>query len=214
MRLKVSADQRGINRAEILASYRLLRAATVRVTSAASSACNKADYLRAAELLRLTADGGRIVAAKEDIEMLADVALFEPDGDGKRAYDRFLKGRTRKLAPADREVALKLATAFFSFFRVAGRHETAGLWLEDLLADNRPIWIVDEGLEASAPEGLCLAARLFDAGDYHAGFGIVIPLSDQMVDAYIALSAMPGMAPTAGFLVPYIYANAIHGAVG
>ena len=214
MRLKVSADQRGINRAEILASYRLLRAATVRVTNAASSACNKADYLRAAELLRLTADGGRIVAAKEDIEMLADVALFEPDGDGKRAYDRFLKGRTRKFAPADREVALKLATAFFSFFRVASRHETAGLWLEDLLADNRPIWIVDEALEASAPEGLCLAARLFDAGDYHAGFGIVIPLSDQMVDAYIALSAMPGMAPTAGFLVPYIYANAIHGAVG
>jgi hypothetical protein len=43
-----------------------------------------------------------------------------------------------------------MTRAFFSLFRVAERHEAAGLWLEDLLDDNCRLWLVDKGLEASA----------------------------------------------------------------
>ena len=208
----MKANAGGIGRDEIIAGYRSVRAAMMRVTNAASPVCRKTDFLRAAELLRLETNNGHIDAGEDDIEMLADVALFEPDLKGMRVYDRFLKAPAmRRLAPADQDIARKMATAFFSFFHVAGRHEVAGLWLEDILSKNRRIWIVDEGLEASAPTGLCFAARLFDAGDFHAGFGIVIPLGDATLEAYISLSTMPGMAAGGGALTPYIYANAIHG---
>jgi len=211
---KASANQPATNRRALLAAYRRMRPGVVRVTSAAASAGTADDFMRAAGLLLFETDGNRIILDSDDgIEKLADVVLFEPDRAGNRVYDRFLAEGAHKLAPTDREIAQKMQSAFFSLFRVGERHPIAGLWLEDLLDNDRRIWMVDEGLEASAREGLCMAARLFDAGDYHAGFGIIIPLSAPMVDSYTSLSTMPGMAPSGGFFVPHIYANAIHGLV-
>jgi hypothetical protein len=52
--------------------------------------------------------------------------------------------------------------AFFSVFRVTGRHEAAGVWAEDVMNGSRRIWILDEGLEKSAPAGLTFGMRLFE----------------------------------------------------
>jgi hypothetical protein len=65
---------------------------------------------------------------------------------------------------------------------VAGRHEAAGLWLEDMLAGNRRLWLMDEALEASAPEGTIAGMRLFDAGPFHAGFGIIVEPDEETLD--------------------------------
>jgi hypothetical protein len=67
-------------------------------------------------------------------EMMADVALFEPNQRGRRAFDRFLSGKGRCLGAPDFALAERMAAgAAFSIFRFAGRHEVAGLWLEDML---------------------------------------------------------------------------------
>ena len=83
---------------------------------------------------------------------------------------------------ADRALAERVAGAWFSIFRVAGRHEAAGLWLEDMLEGNRRLWLVDEALEASAPEGTIAGMRLFDAGPFHAGFGIIVAPDEETLD--------------------------------
>ena len=71
--------------------------------------------------------------------MLSDIALFEPNQRGRRAFDEFLGGRASRLDAADAELAQRMAHAFFSLFRYAGPHECGGIWLEKLLDDSRRI---------------------------------------------------------------------------
>ena len=145
--------------------------------------CNQSDFMRAAKLLGLWTDG-KIVLPEEDqaAEMLSDIALFEPNQRGRRAFDVFLGDKARKLDAADFELAQRMGKAFFSLFRCTARHELAGIWLEDLLDDNRKIWLMDEGMEASAPTEDAFGMRLFDAGEFHVGFGIVVPSDDETTD--------------------------------
>jgi transposase IS66-like protein len=77
-------------RDEVLAVYRPIRAAIRRVLREAVRTCGRADLARAARQLGLRDDG-------DAAEMLADVALFEPDQRGRRAFDRFLETGARRL---------------------------------------------------------------------------------------------------------------------
>lgn len=178
-----------MTRETILAAYRPLRASIQSVLKAAVQTCNNSDWRRAAKLLCFDLDEhDELLETGQHTEMLMDVALFEANQSGHRTYDRFLKGAAaRKLSPEDQKVARDLQGAFFSIFRVDARHETAGLWLEDLLNGGPRIWIVDEGMEASASIDLCFGARLFNAGEYHAALGILLPLDDESVEDYTDL---------------------------
>ncbi|AWB25757.1 hypothetical protein DA075_33540 [Methylobacterium currus] len=41
--------------------------------------------------------------------------------------------------------------------------------------------LIDESLETSALEGLVIGMRLFEAGPFHAGFGIIVEPQDDLV---------------------------------
>lgn len=198
-------------RDELLDTYRAIRVAIQRVLKEAPSACSRADWIRSAKWLGLEMHGEIIAEGDEEIAMLTDVALFEPNTRGKRAFDRFLAGMLPTLAPEDREIARRMAGAFISIFRYARRHEVAGIWLEDLLDNERQIWLVDEALEASAPEGLTFVIRLFDADPFHAGFGIIVPLDAESVEKCVEIKRATGKPPFDKRFVPLIYGQAIHG---
>src|SRR5215210_5177981 len=51
-----------------------------------------------------------------------------------------------------------------------------------MLAGNRRLWLMDEALEASATEGIIAGMRLFDAGPFHAGFGIIVAPDEETLD--------------------------------
>jgi len=55
----------------------------------------------------------------DSAEMLADVALFEPNQRGRRAFDRFLTEKGERLNAANRALAERMAGAWFSIFRAA-----------------------------------------------------------------------------------------------
>lgn len=203
-----------MTRDDVFTVYRPLRASIQSVLEAAVATCSKSDLRRAAKLLWSDLEdlgGDGLLSDGQHVEMLMDVALFERNRSGKRVYDRFLKSAERKPVPADQQVAHALGGAFFSVFRVVSRHETAGIWLEDLLNDGPSIWIVDEGLEQTAPDGLCFAARIFNAGDFHAGLGIVLPLDEEDVANYQELSEYPETGVARDSLAPQAYREAILG---
>ena len=170
-----------MTRAEVLAQYRPIRAGIRRVLREAAQACGRADLSRAVKQVAPWAEAAELEGA-DTAEMLVDVALFEPNQRGRRAFDRFLAERGERLDAADRALAERMAGAWFSIFRVAGRHEAAGLWLEDMLAGDRRLWLVDEALKASASEGATIGMRLFDARPFHAGFGILVEPDDETLD--------------------------------
>jgi hypothetical protein len=149
------------------------------------------------------------VADEDALDMLVDVALFEPNQRGRRAFDRFLADEALRLAPADLDPAQRMAGAFFSIFRFAARHETAGVWLEDLLEGDRRLWLMDEALEASAPDGVVSGMRLFDAGPFHAGFGIVVPAGEETIDFCVEARSRGARLPFRYSLAATLYGDSI-----
>ncbi len=170
-----------MTRAEVLAQYRPIRAGIRRVLREATKACGRADLDRAVKQVAPWAEAAELEEA-DTAEMLVDVALFEPNQRGRRGIDRFLAEQGERLAATDRALAERMTEAWFSIFRIAGRHEAAGLWLEDMLKGSRRLWLMDEALEASAPEGAVLGMRLFDAGPFHTGFGIIVEPDDETLN--------------------------------
>ncbi len=184
-----------MTRDEALALYRPIRASIRRVLGDAVGACSRADIMRAAKQLGCWDDGAITVpegGEDKTFEMISDVALFEPNQRGRRAYDRFLSGPAQQLGAPDLALAERMARAWFSIFRSAGRHGAAGVWLEDLLDGNRRFWMMDEGLEASAPEGATFGVRLFDAGPFHAGFGVIAHPDEETVETAVQMKASSG----------------------
>src|ERR687890_1830295 len=105
-----------MTRAEVRAQYRPIRAGIRRVLSEATKACGRADLNRAIKQVAPWAEA-EVLEEEVTAEMLVDVALFEPNQRGRRAFDRFLAERGERLDAADRALAE----------RMAGRHEAAGL---------------------------------------------------------------------------------------
>ena len=141
--------------------------------------------------------------------MLSDTALFEPNQRGRRAFDVFLASNPRQLDAADFELAQRMGKAFFSLFRRTARHETAGVWLEDLLDGNRRVWLMDEGMEASAPTKGAFGMRLFDADEFHVGFGIVVPSDEETTEFSIQGMTRNGRVPFRRSLAVTLYGDSL-----
>ena len=184
-----------MTRDKTLALYRPMRESIRRVLGDAVRACSRADIMRAAKQLGCWADG-RITVPEdgqdEIFEMIGDVALFEPNQRKQRAYDRFLSGPAQRLGAPDLALAQRMAGAWFSVFRSAGRHEAAGVWLQDRLDGDRRLWMMDEALEASAPAGTTFGVRLFDAGPFHAGVGVIAQPDADTVETCVQMQASSG----------------------
>jgi hypothetical protein len=195
-----------MTRAEVLAQYRPIRAGIRRVLSEATKACGRADLNRG---IKQVAPWAEAEALEEEVtaEMLVDVALFEPNQRGRRAFDRFLAEKGKHLTGVDRALAERMVGARFSIFRVAERHEAAGLWLEDLLAGQRRVWLVDEALEVSASEDAVIGLRLFDAGPFHAGFGIIVAPDAETLDFSLAATERGEPLPFRHSLAATLYGD-------
>jgi hypothetical protein len=198
-----------VTRDEAITHYRLTRTGIQRVLKAAVATCTAADLKRAAKQLGVWANDRIEVEDETAIDMVMDLALFEPNQRGKRAFDRFLASRAPEFGADHLDLARRMASARFSIFRVTGRHELAGVWVQDLLGRNEPTWIFDEGLEGSAPDGLEFGMRVFDAGQFHAGFGIVVPADEEMT-YFCAEAVSRGNRPAVRHsLAAAFYADAI-----
>jgi hypothetical protein len=89
-----------MTRDNALELFRPIRASVRRILIAAIRACNRSDLMRAAKLLGFWSDG-KIVLPEGDeaTEMLSDIALFEPNQRGRRAFD--VGGKALQLDAAD-----------------------------------------------------------------------------------------------------------------
>jgi hypothetical protein len=199
-----------MTREEALALYRPIRAAIKRILSAAVPACNQADLTRSAKQLGLWAEG-KIFLAEEDIatEMLSDIALFEPNQRGRRAFDHFLADKARQLDAVDFVLAQRMGKALFSLFRCTARHGTAGIWINDLLDGNRSLWLMDEAMEATVPTGEAFGMRLFDGGEFHVGFGIVVSADEETTQFSVQAKAHGGRLPFRHSLAATLYGDSL-----
>jgi hypothetical protein len=212
MSLSQSADYgepgSDMTRDEVFSVYRPLRQSIRHVLSLATKACNRADMIRAAKLLglwvndKITLDGGG-----EDAEMLVDLALFDPNQRGRVAYRSFLAEQGQQLEAGERALAERMSDARFTLLHYVGKHHAAGVWVEDLLAGDNRLWLMDEGLETSGSPGTVFGMRLFDAGPFHAGFGIITQPDEETIGFSVAGQVNSGRSPFRHSLAATMYAD-------
>ena len=66
-----------------------------------------------------------------------------------------------------------------------GRHPVAGLIVKDLFRGVE-VWLVDEGLESSLPDGAALATRLYTPERFAMTAGVLVPLDLELIEDAIA----------------------------
>ena len=199
-----------MTREEALALYHPIRGSIRRILTAAVPVCNQSDLMRAAKQLGVWADGKIVLPESNDAAgMLCDIALFEPNQRGRRAFDVFLADQAPQLDAIDFNLAQRMGKAFFSLFHCAGRHEIAGVWLEDLLDGDRKVWLTDEIMETSAPTEGAFGMRIFDAGQFHVGFGIVAPSDDETTQFSVQGVTRNGKTPFRHSLAVTLYGDSL-----
>ena len=130
--------------------------------------------------------GGAIVADSFDEMTLAfDLAVLGTQPGRSRAIDRY--ARAHPPTPgSDEAVTLDaLRHCRFRIIRVLRRHEIAGLVVEDIVS-HEELWLMDEGLEATAPEGAAFGTRLLRLNGFYMTAGAAVPVTGDVLEAAIA----------------------------
>ena len=201
-----------MTRNEAVAIYQPIRAEIVAITRLAMKDVQRLDLERAAKQLGLWSNGR--IAAEDDetaTEMIMDVALFEANQRKVRPIDRFLAKRGPTMPDEQRQLAERMARARFSLFHVQRPHPAGGLEMTDLLHGRQDVWLMDMRIDRHIAAGTVIGMRLFDAGPFHAGFGIVAQPDDDTIQMTVGLMETEGRTPFRYPLSATLYADALHG---
>ena len=86
------------------------------------------------------------------------------------------------LTDKERHVLAAMGDAKFSIFRVARKHEKAGVWLTDTV-NGGEVWLMDRGLDANAQAGMVFGVRLFKPDDFWTSTGLAVPTGLTIINA-------------------------------
>jgi hypothetical protein len=156
-----------MSRDEVLARYRHLRAISTRHHTEAMRFFSRPALLEQARHLGLTAGKTLAAASVDELTLAFDLAIHTARPGHSRAIDRYAGAAAFRPGSDEALVLEAMRQARFSVWRVERRREPAGLVVQDLLRRDE-VWLVDEALERSAPEGMAAAMRLCTHAAVHA----------------------------------------------
>ncbi len=170
-----------MTRDEILQRYRHLRAISTDHHSGALKFLSRQGLLEHAKRLGLTTGGMLVAESEAEMTLIFDLALYTAKERRSRALDRY--ARATPLPPgSDAACVLEaMRHARFSVWRIDRRHDTAGMIITDVLREAE-VWLVDEQLEASAPQGLCFAGRICEPDRFAMSCGVVVPVYRELME--------------------------------
>ena len=170
-----------MTRDEILQRYRHLRMISIGHHSGALKFLSRQALLEHAKRLGLAAQGILVAESEAEMTLVFDLALYTAKERRSRALDRY--ARATPLPPGSDAARMLEAMrhARFSVWRINRRHEAAGLIITDVLREAE-VWLVDEQLEASAPEGLSFAGRICEPDRFAMSCGVIVPVYRELID--------------------------------
>jgi hypothetical protein len=184
-----------MTRNDVLCRYRHLRAIGRRHHRAAMKFLARPVVTEHARHLGLIAGQTLAASSEEELTLMFDLAIYAAREGRSRAIDRYAKATQLPPGSDDRLMLEAMCRARFSIWRIAGRHDTCGLVVNDLLR-RAETWLVDEGLEASGVTGMCFASRLCEADQFAITSGVIVPvdlpiLEDVLTDSLACRYADP-----------------------
>jgi hypothetical protein len=170
-----------MTRDQILERYRHLRAISTGHHSGALKFLSRQALLEHAKRLGL-ATGGMLVAESEaEMTLVFDWALYTAKEGRSRALDRYARATPLPPGSDAGRVLEAMRHARFSVWHIKQRHEAAGLIIADVLRES-DVWLMDEQLEASAPEGLSFAGRICEPDRFAMSCGVVVPVYRELIE--------------------------------
>lgn len=170
-----------MTRDEVLQRYRHLRLISIGHHSGALKFLSRPALLELAKRLGLAAQGILVAESEAEMTLVFDLALYTAKERRSRALDRYARATPLPPGSDAARVLEAMRHARFSVWRIDRRHETAGLIITDVLREAE-VWLVDEQLETSAPEGLCFAGRLCQPDDFAMSCGVVVPVHRELLE--------------------------------
>jgi len=174
-----------LSRAEVLTRYRHLREISKQHHSAALDFLSKDAIISQARRIGLAQGKTLVLDSMDDLNLAFDLVIHTAPKDRSRAIDRYT--RAARLAPESDELLVleAMRRARFSIISFVRRHPVAGLIVKDLFRGVE-VWLVDEGLESSLPDGAALATRLYTPEHFAMTAGILVPLDLELIEDAIA----------------------------
>jgi hypothetical protein len=174
-----------MSRDEVLARYRHLRAISTRHHTEAMSFVSRPALLEQARRLGLAVGETLAGESFDELTLAFDLAIHTARPDRTRAVDRYA-GAAQLQPGSDEALVLgAMRRARFSVWRVERRREPAGLVVQDLLRQEE-VWLVDEALERSAPEGMVAAMRLSTPDAFTMTCGVIVPVDRGLIEEVLA----------------------------
>jgi hypothetical protein len=163
------------NRDEVLARYRRLREIGVRHHTNVLGFLAKDAILDHARRLGLAQGKTLVLDSMDELTLAFDLAIYTAPAGRSRAIDRY--ANSARLAPTSEEAVVldAMRNARFALLLARRRHESAGLIVTDLFREF-DLWLVDEGLEISLPDGTAFATRYYAPGPFIMTAGVGLPI--------------------------------------
>jgi hypothetical protein len=171
------------SRGEVLARYRHLRETSKRHHAKTLDFLSQAAILHQARRLSLAAGKTLILGSMDELTLAFDLAIYTAPPGRTRAIDRFARSAQFALGSEEALVLEAMCNARFAVVRVQRRHQAAGLIVMDLFRKIE-LWLVDEGLEMSLPDGTVYATRYYTPDSFSMTAGVGMPVDlDLLRDA-------------------------------
>jgi hypothetical protein len=170
-----------MSREEILTRYRGLREISKRHQTEAIRFVPQSALLDQARRIGLAIGQTLVAESMDELTLAFDLALYTAPPGRSRGIERYARSVAVPTGSDDAEVLQAMCQARFSVWQVERRHETAGLIVRDLMREDS-LWLVDEGLEQTAPEGMSVAMRVITLETFAMTCGVIVPIDGMLLD--------------------------------
>jgi hypothetical protein len=173
------------SREEIIDRYRRFRAINRTHNNRALKCLSNEALMEQARRLGIARRRTLILNTEDELALVWDLALYARQGGRKRPLDRYASSQRLPSDSDEARVLDAMLASRFVLIRVERRHPEAGLIVSDLMR-GKEFWLVDEGMEATAPVGLKMATRVFSPDDFHMSSGVFVPLASGFLLSALA----------------------------
>ena len=170
-----------MSREEVLTRYRRLRDISKRHQTEAVRYVPHSALLDQARRIGLAVGKTLVAESMDELTLAFDLALYTAPPARSRGIERYARSAAVPAGSDDEVVLQAMRQARFSVWQVERRHEAVGLVVQDLMRENS-LWLVDESLEQTAPEGMSVAMRVIMPEAFAMTCGVIVPIDAMLLD--------------------------------
>ena len=167
-------------RHDALTNYRAARDAICRHLNGAMKFTSGKAIKQAARKIGLLSSSVIVADSFSEMALAFDLVVFGAATDRSRAIDRYARASRFPAGSIDATVLEAMRVSKFHIIQVKARHEIAGLVVDEVFRQDE-LWLMNEGFEETAEDGLVLAGRLVRLGPFCATAGATVPLDRNVL---------------------------------